>query len=135
MVIETPQQKYYRNNMAKCKERAAVYHAANIEKIRVQQKEWNKKHRNKKHVYELSYKHKVPHHVVLEKIRSANGKCEICGGISPNRKRLALDHDHETNQIRGMLCAHCNNGLGMFKDNRKILKKAIKYLEKYKEAK
>lgn len=40
-----------------------------------------------------------------------------------------MDHNHESNKFRGMLCNHCNRGLGNFKDNIEILKKAILYLE------
>ena len=56
------------------------------------------------------------------------GKCKICGGIS-NGKRLSIDHDHQTGKIRGLLCDNCNFGLGWFKDNIEVLKRAISYLE------
>lgn len=55
-------------------------------------------------------------------------KCAICG-ITPTNKRLDLDHCHETKQIRGLLCNNCNRGLGHFKDDMELLRKARKYLE------
>ncbi len=56
--------------------------------------------------------------------------CAICGAsVSDNGKRLAIDHDHKTGRIRGLLCNGCNVGLGMFRDNPKILRKAIRYLK------
>lgn len=58
----------------------------------------------------------------------SNGKCAICGKV-PGRRNLALDHDHSTGKIRGLLCTQCNAGLGMFKDNKELLKKAIEYLD------
>lgn len=39
-----------------------------------------------------------------------------------------VDHCHETGQVRGILCMSCNTGLGMFKDNVKLLKRAAIYL-------
>jgi len=56
-----------------------------------------------------------------------DGMCAICGGTG--RKRLAIDHDHDTGDVRGLLCSQCNLGLGNFKDSPKVLRKAIKYLK------
>ena len=56
-----------------------------------------------------------------------NGHCEICGGHS---KQLRVDHDHETNLFRGLLCASCNLGLGLFQDDPSVLEKAREYLNK-----
>jgi len=62
--------------------------------------------------------------IILE---SQNGVCKICGGANP--KRFAVDHDHKTGKIRGLLCSMCNGGLGLFRDNIDFLKKAIEYLK------
>lgn len=42
-----------------------------------------------------------------------------------------LDHDHKTNEIRGLLCTKCNKGLGHFDDNITALRNAAEYLEKF----
>ncbi len=60
--------------------------------------------------------------------KQKNG-CAICGKIETKR-RLSVDHCHKTGRIRGLLCQLCNTSLGGFKDNPKLLKKAIKYLIK-----
>lgn len=39
----------------------------------------------------------------------ANGRCEICGEVN---KKLNIDHDHETGQVRGILCVPCNIMVG-----------------------
>lgn len=44
-------------------------------------------------------------------------------------KRLAIDHNHLTNEIRGLLCYKCNIMLGMADDNIDTLFAAIEYLE------
>lgn len=54
--------------------------------------------------------------------------CELCGSV-PKRKALCLDHCHETNRFRGWLCDACNTGLGHFKNNPVLLRRAAYYLE------
>lgn len=55
------------------------------------------------------------------------GRCRICFGLNGD-KRLVIDHDHDTDEVRGLLCTQCNTGLGMFFDNTNNLKHAIAYL-------
>lgn len=63
------------------------------------------------------------------------GVCAICksntaGGRGLN-SRLAVDHNHETGEVRGLLCGMCNQGIGMFKEDTEVMKKAIEYLTNY----
>ena len=59
------------------------------------------------------------------------GGCAICGGVTMWRGegRLSVDHDHETGEVRGLLCSPCNTGLGHFHDDAERLRRAIIYLE------
>lgn len=58
--------------------------------------------------------------------------CGICGIHRDDvSKDFAVDHNHNTGKIRGLLCGGCNGGIGMLKDSIKVLKRAIAYLEKY----
>jgi len=68
----------------------------------------------------------------LEMFTSQGGKCAICGIEEHHAPRATLfvDHDHDTGLVRGLLCHHCNSGLGHFMDNREWLSQAITYLEK-----
>jgi Recombination endonuclease VII len=57
------------------------------------------------------------------------GRCKICKKHSTEFKRnLAVDHNHETGIVRGLLCLNCNRGLGSFQEEKNLLKEAIKYL-------
>lgn len=63
-----------------------------------------------------------------------SGTCEICGQVeSATRegriKVLALDHNHSTGEVRGVLCQNCNTGLGLFQDDPELLRKAQMYLQ------
>ena len=63
------------------------------------------------------------------------GLCCICEGrgflMTENHKvLLVVDHNHTTGEVRGLLCHNCNRALGLLKDDVKVLKKAIEYLER-----
>ena len=64
-----------------------------------------------------------------------SGGCAICGvqltiyeGLSSND--AVVDHDHDTDQIRGLLCRRCNLGIGYFDDNPENVLRAAEYLLK-----
>ncbi len=62
------------------------------------------------------------------KLRSQGGGCAICGSLCTSGRRLAVDHDHTTGVLRGLLCMHHNQGLGKFQDNPELLDRAAAYL-------
>lgn len=59
-------------------------------------------------------------------LEAQNFKCAVCGEPSPT----CVDHCHTTNRVRGLLCTHCNVGLGHFADDITRLSNAIEYLTK-----
>ena len=70
-----------------------------------------------------------------ERLSAQDGVCAICkqpetmirwGKETP----LAIDHDHATGKVRGLLCSSCNNGIGRFKDDENTLQRAITYLRR-----
>jgi hypothetical protein len=60
----------------------------------------------------------------LADIKATITECVICGVEEP----LVVDHDHKTGRVRGMLCNHCNRGLGHFRDDPELLEFAAQYL-------
>lgn len=65
-----------------------------------------------------------------------NGVCKLCGGPETRKdpktgvlNQLAIDHCHDKNIIRGLLCGKCNRALGGFQDRVDLLQKAIDYLK------
>lgn len=62
-------------------------------------------------------------------VEKQRGVCAICKQTcEATGKRLAIDHDHVTGNVRGLLCFHCNSGLGKFRENPALLQAAIDYL-------
>lgn len=56
-----------------------------------------------------------------------NGLCAICL-CSPGDKTLAVDHDHKTGSLRGLLCLACNALIGYARDDAEVLGRAVLYL-------
>jgi hypothetical protein len=65
-----------------------------------------------------------------EMLSQQNGCCAICGANDPGGpgKRFVVDHNHQTEEVRGLLCNSCNRALGYFQDSPSILSKALNYL-------
>lgn len=64
-------------------------------------------------------------------LSAQGGVCAICGKTpEQNKRRLAVDHCHNSNKVRGLLCGNCNRGIGYFKDSIQFLQTAIKYIRK-----
>lgn len=65
-----------------------------------------------------------------------NGCCAICGKsitLFVDKKDFSnvacVDHNHTTGEVRGLLCNHCNTGIGLLKEDLSILENAAKYLK------
>lgn len=59
-----------------------------------------------------------------------DGCCAICKTDEEDLTRdFAVDHNHTTGKIRGLLCLNCNTALGLLKENPELFKAAVEYLE------
>lgn len=58
-----------------------------------------------------------------------NGLCAICKNVCASGKQLAVDHNHTTGKVRGLLCRRCNQGIGLFEDEPALLQGAAEYLK------
>ena len=72
-----------------------------------------------------------------EMLATQDYKCAICGKTEDTlldsgvNKSLAVDHNHETGEIRGILCENCNRGIGLLQEDVEILENSIKYLNQF----
>lgn len=60
-----------------------------------------------------------------------NGVCAICGRINDNGRRLCVDHNHTTGQVRALLCTNCNTAIGLLNEDKQRISSVIDYLDKY----
>lgn len=131
----TPEEREERNR--KRKER----YASDLEfreKEKAQARAWAAQNTHRKRNSRLKSEFNITleeYNILLEK---QNGQCAICGkkstGIQETGKRersMHVDHNHETGEVRGLLCPQCNFGIGQFKDNPQILRAAADYLDSF----
>lgn len=77
---------------------------------------------------QLKHKYGITLEDLEKMLDSQNGECFICAQILTS-EYACIDHNHDSGEIRGALCQHCNSILGMAKDSVIILQNAINYLE------
>lgn len=71
----------------------------------------------------------------VEMVEAQRGLCAACGNPPHDNRGLRIDHSHETGEVRGLLCHHCNVGLGHFDDSPERLRAVADYLERAAQSK
>lgn len=61
-------------------------------------------------------------------LEAQGGACAVCRTPAPALRRLAIDHDHSTGRIRGLLCRACNFAIGLLSDVPENFERAAAYL-------
>ena len=88
--------------------------------------------KEKRRVIQYQYRHGMSPEGRAALLASQGDVCGVCLSPSPGgRGGWHTDHCHVSGKVRGMLCHHCNIGLGHAKDSIDILRKMIAYLEKH----
>lgn len=78
--------------------------------------------------YRLKHFYKITPEDYERMLTEQNGVCAICGQPPRGKmKRLSVDHNHTTGEVRGLLCITCNRVAG-YLDNKPWLAAASKYL-------
>lgn len=102
------------------RERNRIWAAANPEKAR---------HHSRKKLLGKKYNMTIEEHDAL--FASQGFACGACGSPSPSSKKgWSTDHCHKTGVVRGIVCHHCNIGIGHAKDNIETIRLWISYLER-----
>jgi hypothetical protein len=88
------------------------------------------KYKGRVRTYNLTKLYGITEEDYNQLLLEQNNRCKICGRHQSEFKRsLAVDHCHDTKKIRGLLCHHCNQGIGEFFENILIMEKAINYIK------
>ena len=106
----------------------------NREKVRARTNEWAKNNRDKVNEYRRKQHFREKYGISIEErdaiLKAQNNKCACCETNDPgNKYGWVVDHNHITGQVRGILCHHCNVGLGFVNDDVEKLQKLINYLQ------
>lgn len=86
--------------------------------------------------YELKRKYGITVDEYNQMFADHDGRCAICARhvseiVFGKWKTLAVDHNHDTGAVRGLLCSKCNVGLGAFADDISRIEAAASYLRRY----
>lgn len=141
---------YYVTNREVCLERMAERHKANPEIMRKRvrdyyhnnpeykkktqgySKKWVKNNPDQRKVYTRNSRiraYGISPERYREMLEEQGNRCAICRG--ENKRLMAIDHDHKTGKVRGLLCDSCNLSLGHIEIDG-FLEKALKYIAQYR---
>jgi len=106
-------------------EAASRYRKKHAEKIRLRMAANYRRNVKARKEYEMARRYGITS-VQFSSLRTEQeNRCAICRNqMDPPH----IDHDHQTGEVRGLLCQFCNSGLGYFRDNSENLRRAILYL-------
>lgn len=111
-------QEWRANNKERVQKTAAAWYAKNTDKAKATARKSLLK--NRYGISEADYQ---------ELLGKQKGGCAVCGR-PPDKRRLAVDHDHKTMRIRGLLCSHHNTAIGLCSDTPAELRACADYLER-----
>lgn len=134
-LISTRNKAHYASNQAEMNGKVKAYYHENKPAILERRKEIRDndvdrfRNENLKHNYGISLEQ------YNEMLDAQGGVCAVCGkpetaksNFKKRTKVLAVDHDHETGEIRGLLCNKCNTAIGLLNDDISLFDKATRYL-------
>lgn len=120
------------SNPEKRAEQKLRHYLKNKEKIDQKAKDWYNNNKDKYKDRAMRRKYGISTEVYNQMRESQNYRCAICGlGEESLTKGLVVDHCHGSGKVRKLLCTTCNTGIGMFKDNPRILALAVDYLKEF----
>lgn len=132
--IRTQSQDYRAQNRDEILARGKKYREENKEVIKERSKDYTARSVDKRKDYHLKKHFNMSLNDYNLMLQSQNQSCLIClRHESEFKKKLAVDHCHQTGKVRGILCHGCNKSLGSLQDSIENLQRAINYLNKSRE--
>ena len=111
------------------RKQATGWCAENRERKREASRAWYANNRDRFRDYDLKRKYGITGSEYHELLYAQDGRCAICRTDDPGARRFHVDHDHETDVVRGLLCSRCNTALGLLSEDTTVMAAAIAYLE------
>lgn len=132
--IEKPIQEFYLNTHAGSK-KGRSWNPRCKPCARKLQRDKYKKNPDIKKNFHLKYLYGISLDIYNRKLAEQNYSCAICKSPKSNGRGVYfhVDHNHKTNQNRGLLCHHCNFLIGYSREDTGILKATIEYLDAWEE--
>jgi hypothetical protein len=138
---------YYQAHLEEIAVSNKIYREANKEKIKAQSQAYRDSHkeeckaqRARRHKKAQQYEHKktmlkygITPEIYLAMFKAQKGVCAICAKPSKSSRRLAVDHDHVSGQVRGLLCGNCNWAVGHLVDSQERIDRIRFYLRKHSQ--
>ena len=137
---------YYSAHKEEITERARVQYATHREQAKARSRAYNLAHKEQKAAHDRAYRatHKeqraaqtrrylyglslANYEALLEK---QGGRCAICGQSNGSGRRLHVDHNHTTGEVRALICHNCNTGLGLAGESPALCRQWAAYLEQH----
>lgn len=139
---------YNEINKERLKAARDAKHAANPEKRIEANRKWAANNKEKKEQYckewkianpdraksmarkaHLKYHYNITPEEFDSMLSAQNNSCGICYRQFGGKVKLHVDHCHETNKVRALLCHRCNTAIGSFQESSELLRSAAAYLE------
>lgn len=106
-----------------------VWRAQNRERLNENQRDYEARTKRKSW---LTTKYGITPENYEAKLAAQAGACAICSdGPGKGRRYFCVDHNHETGEVRGLLCHKCNAALGLLGDSAPIVARALDYLKEW----
>ena len=123
----------------RCKACSHAHHTAwaksNPEKNAALARKWRAANPGRSADHSLKKNYDIPIGTYDSMFAQQNGCCAICSTKTPGGKgRFHVDHCHDTKVVRGLLCHHCNIGIGNLKHRKDLLLAAVNYLRRSTES-
>jgi len=120
----TNKKRAYLKNPEKYRANSRKHYYENAEKYRERMRKDSRK-------YFLVSRYGITEEEYNQLLVNQNFSCAICKShINEFKRKLSVDHNHETGKVRGLLCNNCNAGIGYLEEDVDSLRQAIEYLEK-----
>ncbi len=119
--------RWYQANREKVIARALKWQRENPERNKATQRAYQRD-ADKDREYHLKKQFGLTQAEYEQRLEAQGGGCAVCGH-PPGKTSLHVDHDHDTGAIRGLLCMRCNNALGLFREQPRLLENGMRYVD------